>query len=51
MAQVWPILHRHSCSNETVRNAPKHEFYVQRSGSGVFVVKFPYVTLFSEVVR
>jgi hypothetical protein len=28
MAPIWPILHRHSCSNETVWNAPKHEFWV-----------------------
>jgi hypothetical protein len=37
MAQVRPVLHRLSCSNETVRNAPKYEFWVQRSGSGAFI--------------
>jgi hypothetical protein len=39
MAPVRPVLHRLSCSNETVRNAPKHEFWVQWSGSGAFVAK------------
>jgi hypothetical protein len=34
-----------------VQNAPKHEFWVQRSGSGVFVVKFSDVTSFSKLVR
>jgi hypothetical protein len=28
-----------SCRNKTVRNAPKHEFWVQWSGSGAFVEK------------
>jgi hypothetical protein len=44
-------LHRLSCSNEVVRNTPKHEFRVQWSGSGVFVAKNPDATLFSESVR
>jgi hypothetical protein len=39
MAPVRPVLHRLSCSNETVRNAPKLEFWVQWSGSGAFVAK------------
>jgi hypothetical protein len=51
MAQVRPVLHRHSCSNESVRNASKYEYWVQRSGSGAFVAKFSDVTSFSELVR
>jgi hypothetical protein len=39
MAPVRPVLHRLSCSNETVQNAPKHEFWVQWIGSGAFVAK------------
>jgi hypothetical protein len=38
-------------SNETVRNAAKHEFWVQWSGPGAFVAKFFDVTSFSELVR
>jgi hypothetical protein len=33
-----------------VRNAPKHEFWVQLSGSGTFVAKNFEATLFSELV-
>jgi hypothetical protein len=51
MAPVRRVLHRHSCSNETVQNAAKHEFWVQRSGSLAFVVKNLDATLFSEHVR
>jgi hypothetical protein len=51
MAPVQLVLHRLWCSNKTVRNAPKHEFWVQRSGSGEFIMKFSDVTLFSELVR
>jgi hypothetical protein len=51
MAPVRPVLHRLSCSNETVRIAPKHEFWVQRSGSGTFVAKNSDMTSFSELVR
>jgi hypothetical protein len=51
MAPVRPILHQLSCGNETVRNARKHEFWVQSSGSGAFVAKNSDGTLFSEVVR
>jgi hypothetical protein len=51
MAPVRPVLHRLSCSTETVRNAPKHEFCVQWSGSGTFVAKNSNVTSFSELVR
>jgi hypothetical protein len=51
MAPVRPILHRLSCCNETVRNAPKHEFWVKWSGSSAFVAKNSDATLFSELVR
>jgi hypothetical protein len=51
MALVRPVLHRLSCSYEMVRNAPKHEFRVQWSGSGAFVVKNIEATSFSELVR
>jgi hypothetical protein len=51
MAPVRPVLHRLSCSNETVLNAPKHEFWVQRIGLGVFVAKNFEATSFSELVR
>jgi hypothetical protein len=51
MAPVWPILHRRSYSNETVRDAPKHEFWVQWSGTGAFVAKKVKATSFSELVR
>jgi hypothetical protein len=47
MPPVRPILHRLFWSNETVRNAPKHEFWVQWSGSGAFVAKNFDATLFS----
>jgi hypothetical protein len=51
MAQVRPVLHRLSCTNGTVRNAPKHEFWDQWSGSGVFDAKKANTTSFSELVR
>jgi hypothetical protein len=51
MAPVRLVLHRLSCSNESVQNALKHEFWVQWSGSGAFVVKNSDATLFSELVR
>jgi hypothetical protein len=51
MPAVRPVLHRVSWSNETVRNAPKHEFWVQWSGSGPFVAKIFNVTSFSELGR
>ena len=34
-----PVLHRFLCSNEKVRNAPKHEYGVQWSGLGSFITK------------
>jgi hypothetical protein len=51
MAPVFPFWRRLSCSNETVRNIPKHEFWVQWSGSGAFVAKNSDTTSFSELVR
>jgi hypothetical protein len=51
MALVRPVLHRLSSSKETVRNAPKYEFWVQWSGSGAFVAKNSDATLFSVFVR
>jgi hypothetical protein len=50
MAPVRPVLHRLSCSNETVRNTPKHEFWVQWSGPSAFVAKNFEATSFSELV-
>jgi hypothetical protein len=51
MAPVRPLLHRLSCYNATVRNTPKHEFWVQWSGSGAFVAGKANATSFSELVR
>jgi hypothetical protein len=51
MALLRQVLHRLSCSNEMVRNAPKYEFRGQWSGSGAFVAKNSDATLFSELVR
>jgi hypothetical protein len=51
MALVRPVLHRLSSSKETGRNAPKHEFWVQWSGSGAFAAKNSDATLFSVLVR
>jgi hypothetical protein len=39
MAPVRPVLDQLSWSNETVRNALKHEFWVQWSGLGAFDAK------------
>jgi hypothetical protein len=50
MAPVRPVLPRLSRSNKMVRNTPKHEFWVQKSGSGAFVGKNFESTLFSELV-
>jgi hypothetical protein len=51
MAPVWPVLDQLSCSNETIRDIPKHEFWVQRSGSHAFVAKKANATSFSELGR
>jgi hypothetical protein len=45
------ILPRLSCSNDTVRNTPKHEFWVQWRESGAFIAKNFEATSFSELVR
>jgi hypothetical protein len=47
MAPVRPVLLRLSWSNETVHKDPKHEFWVQWTGSGAFVAKNLDATLFS----
>jgi hypothetical protein len=47
VAPVRPVWHRLSCSNETVRNALKHEFLVKWSGSGAFIGKNSDATLFT----
>jgi hypothetical protein len=51
MALVRLVLYRLSCTNETVRNVLKDEFFVEWSGSGAFVAKNSNVTWFSELVR
>jgi hypothetical protein len=50
MALIRQVLHRLSCSNDTVQNVPKHEFCVKWSGSGAFVAKNSDTSLFSELV-
>ena len=54
IAPVQPVLHRASCSNETIQNAPKHhvdEFRVQWGGSGAFVTKNFEMTSWHELVH
>jgi hypothetical protein len=51
VALVWPVLQRLSCSNKTVRSSPKHEFWVEWSGSGAFVAKNANTTSINELVR
>ena len=58
IALVQPILHRVSCSYETLPTAPKHyetrkkhEFMVQLGGSGAFIVKTSDVTSWHELVH
>jgi hypothetical protein len=51
MALVRLVLYRLSCTNEMVQNILKHEFCVQRSGSGAFVPKNCDATWFSELGR
>jgi hypothetical protein len=48
---VRPILHRLSCSNETVWNIPKYEIWVQYGESGVFIVKNTDMTSLHELVH
>jgi hypothetical protein len=50
MALVLPLLQQLSWTDETVRNGPKHEFWVQWSGSRAFVAKNFEATSFSELV-
>jgi hypothetical protein len=50
-APVRQVLPQLSCSNETVGNAPKHEFCVQWSGSGAFVLKNFEATSLTELVH
>jgi hypothetical protein len=47
----WSGLPQNMSFGSNVRNAPKHEFWVQWNGSGVFVTKNFEATLFSELVR
>jgi hypothetical protein len=51
MAPVRLVLHRLSCSNETVQDARKHEFLVEWRGSSMFVAKNAKATSFSELGR
>jgi hypothetical protein len=51
MAPVRPVLPRLLCSNETVGNATKHEFWIQWSGSGAIILKNFEATSFSELVH
>ena len=58
IAPVQPILHRVSCSNKMVPNAPKHyenttkdEFRVQWGGSGAFVAKTSGTTSGHELLH
>jgi hypothetical protein len=51
MTHVRLVLQRLSWSNEMVRNASKHEFWVEWIGSGAFVAKNSDATSFSEFLR
>jgi hypothetical protein len=51
MAPVRPVFHQLSCCKQTVRNATKHEFWVQLSGSHAFVAKKANATSFTELGR
>ena len=58
IATVQPILHRVSCSNETLTNAPKHyenatkhEFRDQWGGSCAFVAKNSDASLWHELLH
>ena len=50
IAPVHAVLHRVSCSYETISNAPKHYFRVQQGGLGAFVAKNPDVTSWHELL-
>ena len=58
IAQVQPVLHRVSRSNETLtnapkhnENAPKHEFRVQWGGSRAFIAKNSDVSSCHEILH
>ena len=57
IAPVQPVLHRVSCSNETLPNAPnttkspKQEFRVQWGGLGAFVAKNSNATQWHKLVH
>jgi hypothetical protein len=51
MAPIRPVLHRLLCSNETVQNVTKYEFFIHWSGCGAFVATNFDATSFSELVR
>ena len=58
IAQVQPVLHRVSRSNESLTNAPKHydnasklEFRVQLGGSSAFFAKNSDATLWHKLVH
>ena len=58
IAPVQPVLHRVSCSNETLPNAtqilrdtPKYEFMVQWVGLGAFVVINSDATSWPEILH
>jgi len=58
IAPVQPVLHRVSCNNETLtnapkhyENAPKHEFRVKWGGSRVFVAKYSDASSWHELLH
>jgi hypothetical protein len=51
MAPVRSVLHRLLCGNKTIKNIPKHEFWLQWSGLGALVVKNSNTSSFSELMR
>ena len=58
IAPVQPVLHQVSCSNETLtnalkhyKNATKHEFRVQRGGSGALISKNSDATSWHEYLH
>ena len=51
IAPVHPVLHRVSCSYETIPNAPKYYATHQWGWLGVFVAKDPDVTSWHEILH
>jgi Tat protein secretion system quality control protein TatD with DNase activity len=45
------VLHRFSGSDETVQNAPKHEFGVQWGGLGAFIARNSDMTSLHELMH